>query len=87
MWLPEVAPARGADAATLGEIVYAAAADGALLMPDLRGRSVRDAIRICAQLGLHLEARGDGRAEQQQPVAGASVEAGQVVRVDFGRGN
>ncbi len=87
MWLPEVEPARGADAATRGEIVYAAATDGALRMPDLRGRSVRDAIRICAPLGLHLEARGDGRAEQQQPVAGASVEAGQVVRVDFGRGN
>ena len=33
-------------------------ASGALLMPDLRGRSVRDAARICAQLGLIPSALG-----------------------------
>jgi beta-lactam-binding protein with PASTA domain len=54
-------------------------------MPDLRGRSVRDAARICAQLGLELEARGEGRAVSQSPAAGASVGAGAVVRIDFGR--
>jgi membrane peptidoglycan carboxypeptidase len=68
-----------------GEVVYAAAAERALLMPDIRGRSVREAQRICAQLGLELEAHGDGRAVGQSPAAGAHVKAGQSVRVEFGR--
>jgi cell division protein FtsI (penicillin-binding protein 3) len=68
-----------------GEIVYAAAVERAMLMPDLRGRSLRDAARACAQLGLQLEARGEGRATGQMPAAGAEVEAGQTVRVDFKR--
>jgi beta-lactam-binding protein with PASTA domain len=54
-------------------------------MPDMRGRSVRDAARICAQLGLELEARGEGRAVAQSPAAGAAVEAGRKVRVEFAR--
>jgi len=71
---------------TGGEVIYAASGDRALLMPDLRGRSVRDAARVCAQLGLELEARGEGRALSQSPSAGARVETGQTVRIEFGRG-
>jgi beta-lactam-binding protein with PASTA domain len=56
-------------------------------MPDLRGQSVRDALRMCAQLGLKLEARGDGFATQQNPAAGTEIESGQTVRVDFARRN
>ncbi len=67
------------------EVVYALASNRAVLMPDLRGRSVRDAARICAQLGLQLEARGEGRAIKQSPAAGAELDVGQIVRVDFGR--
>ncbi|HEY0083655.1 MAG TPA: penicillin-binding protein, partial [Pyrinomonadaceae bacterium] len=82
--LPQVVEgARGAGG--VREVVYAAAAERALLMPDVRGRSVREAARICAQLGLELEAHGDGRAVGQSPSAGARVEAGQVVRIEFGR--
>ncbi|MBA2340741.1 MAG: PASTA domain-containing protein [Pyrinomonadaceae bacterium] len=66
-------------------VVYAEAGASALLMPDLRGRSVRDAARVCAQLGLQLEARGEGRVVRQLPRAGAGIEAGQVVRIEFGR--
>ncbi|HEX8473190.1 MAG TPA: penicillin-binding protein [Pyrinomonadaceae bacterium] len=80
--LPEVARVGVGDA---GEVVFAEAGERALLMPNLRGRSVRDAARICAQLGLELEARGEGRALRQSPAAGASVEAGLMVRVEFGR--
>jgi cell division protein FtsI (penicillin-binding protein 3) len=81
---PQVA--RGGDArAGASEIVYAVASGRAVLMPDLRGRSVRDAARVCAQLGLQLEARGEGRAVRQEPAAGAEIEAGQVIRIDFGR--
>jgi cell division protein FtsI (penicillin-binding protein 3) len=80
-YLPEVAK-RDAQG---GEVIYAEAGGRALLMPNLRGRSVRDAMRICAQLGLELEASGEGRALRQIPAAGDGVEAGQTVRVEFGR--
>ncbi len=56
-------------------------------MPDLRGQSVRDVARMCAQLGLRLEARGDGRALRQTPDPGTELDSGQVVQVDFRRGN
>lgn len=79
--LPEVVRGGG----ERGEVVYAPAAERSLLMPDVRGRSVRDAARVCAQLGLELEAFGEGRAVRQSPAAGERVEPGQRVRVEFGR--
>lgn len=68
-----------------GEVVYAPATKKAMLMPDLRGRSVRDVARTCAQLGLQVEARGEGRVLKQSPSAGTEVNTGQLVYVDFGR--
>ena len=68
-----------------GEVVYAASTKKAMLMPDLRGRSVRDVARTCAQLGLQVEARGEGRVLKQNPSAGTEVNTGQLVYVDFGR--
>jgi len=68
-----------------GEVVYAVATKKAILMPDLRGRSVRDVARTCAQLGLQLEARGEGRVLKQNPSAGTEVNTGQFIYVDFGR--
>ena len=68
-----------------GEVVYAAATKKAMLMPDLRGRSVRDVARTCAQLGLQVEARGEGRVLKQNPSAGTEVNTGQLVYIDFGR--
>lgn len=79
--LPSIA--RGA--AKDSEIVFAAASDKAILMPDLRGRSVRDVARACAHLGLQVEARGDGRVVQQSPAPGQEIASGQVVYVDFSR--
>jgi cell division protein FtsI (penicillin-binding protein 3) len=69
------------------EVVFAVATKRAALMPDLRGQSVRDVARMCQQLGLRLEAHGEGHAMRQTPEAGAEVDPGRVVRVDFGRGN
>ena len=69
------------------EVVFAVATRRAALMPDLRGQSVRDAFRMCQQLGLRLEARGEGHAMRQTPEPGAEVDPGLIVRVDFGRGN
>jgi cell division protein FtsI (penicillin-binding protein 3) len=82
--LPEVESQRMAGG-EINEVVYAASRERALLMPDLRGRSVRDVARICDRLGLELEARGEGRALRQSPAVGASVESGQTVRIEFGR--
>jgi cell division protein FtsI (penicillin-binding protein 3) len=80
--LPVVAE-RGAGG--IGEVVYASARERALVMPDLRGRSVRDVARICERLGLELEARGEGRALRQSPEVGAAVAPRQTVRIEFGR--
>jgi len=82
--MPTVAPPdnRG------GEIVYAVAMENAILMPDLRGRSVRDVARACARLGMQVEARGEGgRVVGQTPEAGSELRPGQIVYVDFGRVN
>ena len=68
-----------------GEVVYAVSANKAILMPDLRGRSVRDVARACAQLGLQLEAQGEGRVVKQTPEPGRELESGQTIFVDFGR--
>ena len=48
----------------------------AMLMPDLRGRSVRDVARTCAQLGLHDEAKGEGKVLRQSPSAGSESNSG-----------
>jgi cell division protein FtsI (penicillin-binding protein 3) len=83
--LPQVA-ARSFSGQTK-EVVFAVATKRAALMPDLHGQSVRDALRTCQQLGLRLEARGEGNALRQSPEPGAEVDPGLVVRVDFGRRN
>ncbi|HET9479252.1 MAG TPA: PASTA domain-containing protein, partial [Pyrinomonadaceae bacterium] len=68
-----------------GEVVYAVSRRKSMLMPDLRERSVRDVARTCAQLGLQVEARGEGRVYKQSPVAGSEVSTGQTIYVDFRR--
>lgn len=69
-----------------GEIVYAVATSNAIVMPNLFGRSVRDVARACGQLGMRLEARGEGgRVIGQSPQAGTELRQTQVVYVDFGK--
>ena len=71
-----------------GEIVYAVSTSNAIVMPDLRGRSVRDVARACAQLGMQVEAHGDGgRVVGQAPQPGEELRGGQIIYVDFGRFN
>jgi cell division protein FtsI (penicillin-binding protein 3) len=84
--LPQVVAAKSFNGKA-HEVVFAAAANRNPLMPDLHGQSVRDALRMCAQLGLKLEAHGDGFAAQQAPAAGTEIDPGQTVRVDFARRN
>jgi cell division protein FtsI/penicillin-binding protein 2 len=71
-----------------GEIVYALATSNAIVMPDLRGRSVRDVASACARLGMQVEAHGDsGRVVGQTPQPGEELREGQIIYVDFGRLN
>ena len=70
-----------------GEVIYAVANNGFILMPDLSGRSVRDVARTCTQLGLRIEARGEGRVTGQNPAPGTELVSGQVVYIDFARAN
>ncbi|HLA11312.1 MAG TPA: penicillin-binding protein [Pyrinomonadaceae bacterium] len=68
-----------------GDVVYANAGMRGLLMPNLQGRSVRDVARACQQLGLKLEAKGEGFAFRQSVSPGAEVQPGQIVHVEFAR--
>ena len=71
-----------------GEVVYAVATTNSIVMPDLRGRSVRDVARTCVRLGMQVEARGEGgRVVAQAPEAGTELRSGQVIYVDFGKSN
>ena len=69
------------------DVVFTPATKRGALMPDLRGQSVRDVFRMCSQLGLNLEAKGEGKAIRQYPSAGAELSSGQTVRVEFARRN
>ncbi|HTG93103.1 MAG TPA: penicillin-binding protein [Pyrinomonadaceae bacterium] len=80
-------PTVVSDGGREGEVVYAVTTSKAMVMPDLHGRSVRDVARTCAQLGLQIEARGEGRVMKQSPAPGAEVSTGQVIYLDFGRAN
>lgn len=84
--LPKVVAARSY-AGRSNEVVFAVATKHGAVMPDLRGQSVRDALRTCARLGLRLEARGEGLAVRQYPSPGADIDSGQTVQVDFARRN
>jgi cell division protein FtsI (penicillin-binding protein 3) len=48
----------------------------ASLVPDLRGMSVRDALRTLAKLGLNARVEGTGMVVEQIPAAGTALERG-----------
>ncbi|MGH9764508.1 MAG: PASTA domain-containing protein, partial [Blastocatellia bacterium] len=56
-----------------------------LEVPDLRGRSIREAADICAGFGLKLRANGEGLVSQQTPAQGAVVKSGAVCVVTLTR--
>jgi serine/threonine-protein kinase len=65
-----------------------------VLVPDLSGKSVNDALNILGPLGLGLEKEGEqfdkrfpaGTIVQQTPVAAMSVREGRIVRVTVSQG-
>jgi membrane peptidoglycan carboxypeptidase len=55
------------------------------VVPDFRGRTVRQVVAETASLGLELDAHGRGIARRQWPPAGTPVARGSTVRVAFAR--
>jgi cell division protein FtsI/penicillin-binding protein 2 len=73
--LPAPIPARlaaGADEAAIELAV------GQGVMPDLRGLSARDAMRVVARLGLEARVKGHGFVVRQSVEPGATIQAGRV---------
>ena len=54
-------------------------------MPDLRGRSAREAALVAARLGLIVELKGSGAVLQQTPEPGTDIEAGMTCVLKLGR--
>lgn len=58
--------------------------EGPLLMPDLVGRSAREAAIAAARRGLTVELRGSGSVLSQTPVPGTELEAGMACVLELG---
>jgi cell division protein FtsI (penicillin-binding protein 3) len=56
---------------------------GRWILPDLHGRSLRDALAGLAPAGLDLQVAGFGRVTEQAPAPGTPVAAGDPVRLRF----
>ncbi len=56
------------------------------MMPDLRGRSAREAAITAARRGLVVELSGSGRVIAQSPQPGAEIEPGNTCLLKLGRG-
>ncbi|MFZ5477944.1 MAG: penicillin-binding protein [Myxococcota bacterium] len=56
---------------------------GGWILPDLRGRSLRDALAGLGPAGVTLQVDGYGRVAEQEPAPGARVVPGDAVRLRF----
>ena len=56
-----------------------------VVMPDLMGKGIREAVKMCAEQGLTLKAAGDGIVSLQNPSPGAMVSKETVCRVRLSR--
>ena len=55
------------------------------IMPDLQGRSAREAAISATRQGLVVELSGSGRVIGQDPAAGTVIEAGNTCRLTLSR--
>jgi cell division protein FtsI/penicillin-binding protein 2 len=56
---------------------------GKVVVPDVKGKTVREAARILTELGFAFSPSGSGVATSQHPMAGAVANAGAEVKVTF----
>ncbi|ABR49035.1 Peptidoglycan glycosyltransferase [Alkaliphilus metalliredigens QYMF] len=54
-----------------------------VLVPDLRGKTIREANTILRTVGLNLKVTGSGKADNQSPEPGTEVDPGTIVNVVF----
>ncbi|MGB9780009.1 stage V sporulation protein D [Caldanaerobacter sp.] len=54
-----------------------------VVVPDLKGKSVKEATEILNSLGLKIKIKGTGFAVNQKPEKGTLVKKGEVVEVEF----
>lgn len=57
--------------------------NGAVTVPDLEGKSMREVARILSELGLHLVPDGYGLAYEQIPAPGKVITGGSSIKVRF----
>lgn len=57
----------------------------AIIVPDMKGRGIREALALCAERGLRLEANGAGVIQTQFPAAGSRVPPQTVCQVQLSR--
>jgi cell division protein FtsI/penicillin-binding protein 2 len=81
----DVAPVNVAGPAVPLTILPASAPPGQVVVPDLRGLSGREALRILARLGLGAKLTGRGVVVDQNPAPGGPLEQGASCRVELGR--
>ncbi len=62
-------------------------AGAGVVVPDFRGRGVRQAVEACRRLGLDCRYQGSGRAVGQSQVPGSAVPAGARVDIRFSAGH
>ncbi len=56
-----------------------------IVVPDLRGRGVREAMSVCANHGLNFQASGDGVITTQTPTAGSYVTRETILKVHLAK--
>lgn len=54
-----------------------------MTVPDLTGRTIKEATDIIHAIGLNIEIEGSGYAVKQNPPAEAEVGLGTTVKVEF----
>jgi cell division protein FtsI/penicillin-binding protein 2 len=58
---------------------------GEILVPDLSGRGIREAVALCASRGLKIQASGEGIVNGQSPPPGTYVAREAICRVRLGK--
>jgi membrane peptidoglycan carboxypeptidase len=54
------------------------------IMPDVKGKSMREVMDLLSSFNLNVEYSGSGMAVSQEPAPGSRVEVGQLTRIYFG---
>ena len=75
--------AKVAQGSTVVLTMTDSSSDGLVVVPDLTGRRVREAVDILGAFGLNLQAQGTGLAGEQNPIPGQKVQAGSTVTIQF----